>query len=152
MVFLSGLLLVCCDGKLDEKTYRFQIVNESEDEIEINIFNTKTQSKIKTLKIARNDIISQDFMANAGDATPRVVDLLEGDSVRIIFKNYGKLIIYQCNFLVGLEDEDCGAQGNIVFGGDPKWLREQIDNLFLYTYTFTNDDFEKAASCDGNCD
>ncbi|KKK81968.1 hypothetical protein LCGC14_2808100, partial [marine sediment metagenome] len=43
-----------CDGKLDDKVYRFQIFNESEDEIEISIFDTKTRDKIKTLAIARN--------------------------------------------------------------------------------------------------
>lgn len=144
--------MICCDRNLEDRTYRFEINNESADNIVIQVFESTTRNEIKTFDLGKNGGISQDFIANEKDVTPTVHNLLEGDSVRIVFKNSDKLLVYKCNAPLALKDDDCIALGNIDYDGAARWLREEFDDLYLHIYTFTEIDLAEAIPCNGNCD
>lgn len=146
IIFLFG----GCDLNNEKRIYRLFIENESGVNIRLEVFNVVNNSFVKNIDIPNSDFVMKDFQSSDMGEVYGIQDFFEGDSVKVIFGNNLRIESYKCEFLKP-ENNGCNKSGNIANDGDPKWQRQQEENLFKATYTFTEEDFENASPCDGNC-
>lgn len=153
-IFIGTALLIFlfsgCDIKNEERIYRLIIENESGMDIRLEIFNVADNSFVKNIDIANSDYLTKDFQSSDMGEVYGIQDLFEGDSINIIYGSDLRVERYRCEFL-NPENNGCNKPGNIANDGDPKWQRQQDENLFQATYTFTVADFENAELCEGDC-
>lgn len=133
--------------------YQFQIRNESGKDIEIVSYDHDYPNKIKkVINIETDNFYDESFLSRYSQETYNFLDVFDGDSIVINYNNEKQQIFY-CyrNYNDDIGDEGCSEPRNIlaVFqdtDNDPN------NNIFFNQYTFTQEDYENAAACEGECD
>lgn len=150
-IVLIILLFSGCDRNNEERVYRFVIENESGVNIRLEIFESGSNRFVKNIDIPNSDFVMKDFQSSDMGKVYGIQDFFEGDSVNVIYGNNLSIESYRCEFLKP-ENNGCNKLGNIANDGDPKWKNQREGNLYKATYTFTEEDFENAIPCDGDCE
>ena len=143
IVLLSGILssLVSCGEEIVEKIYHneYHYINNSEKEIIINAFYNRVDTIFKSKhSIALDGVMLQKIELSSGDTTGIIVT---SDSVSIVFGN--KRL---SNFNQSVE-----STFNILHLNNYNFFNKEVNND-IYTYTFTESDYENAEDCDGDCE
>ena len=143
MVLIFGTLnsLVSCTKAIVDKAYynEFRYINSSGRDIIITAFNIRVDTTLKsTHNIIIDDVLLQKIELFSGINTGMIAT---SDSVSIVFGNK-KL----SNFNRSVE-----TTFNILHANNYDFLKKELNND-IYTYTFTESDYENAEDCNGSCE
>lgn len=149
LIFLSANLFYNCDRNVNETPVEIKINNETGKFMEIKVYESISQSLIKTIEIENNNVVSKVFLDKESEIPIGPKDFFEGDSISILFGNNEKILNYQCQYFIA--SESCTVEGNVLNFSDARWKLENNGDSFVRSFTFFPEDYENATACDGNC-
>ena len=141
IVFLLSILSCSITGNEFNTEFIYKIENRSGYDVIIKSFSSSGILS-RNIKIPVNNIFKESIFDNATDNSLIVKRILKGDSATVIFKD--KFIGFKCTF-----NKIPGSSSECTEIGSPyRTIRE--NNSF--TYTITQQDYENAEDCNGNCE
>jgi len=149
-IALILLLFSGCDRNVTETPVQIIISNNTGEKIEMKVYESVSQSLIKTISIESGNSVSKVFIEKESESPVGPKDFFEGDSLSIVFGDNQRILNYQCQYFT--QSESCAVDGNILNLSDSKWQLENGGESFSRSYTFTTVDFENATPCEGDCE
>lgn len=140
------LLLSCNKGETDNKTIEiYNYNNKIDGSIKIKTWkqNILKEYIIDSNKSLKNKIILSDAVqCSVNDVVSTNSDciLFHSDSIKVIFKNLKYLKFKR------------GSNSNRNILNQESYVYENINNEKIFNYNFTEEDYNNAIDCNGNCD
>jgi hypothetical protein len=148
LYILIGINFVGCVTE-QGKTYNYTIQNNSGVDVEIIPYSQQGELLLnKKITLLKGQSVSKkDFNGTPGGGTPSIVRAIRTDEsltkVEFVFNNMKKNVYQKCNISINGIVGDCTNIRNI--------FREEYNNEQTEIYTITEEDYQNAVDCGGNC-
>lgn len=133
---LCFILLVNCGPEAGEQNYRYIIVNSTNRDIGISIYDTRDKSFVKTASTSGTGIILEANITVFGGDSASPVSAFEGDSISVNFDN----------------EKLEGHTPGIPFGRSLLDVGDYLKDGNRRIFRITEEDYNNATPCNGPCD